>query len=101
MRLPSQKLLIDAAIEAGVKLFSPSEYVSDILGPAYAVFPSQFVGDKIKVRHYLEEKAAAGQIAYTALNGGPFFDMCEFPVATALLSTGPAFDVFEEQTTDQ
>lgn len=73
----SQKLLIDSAIEAGVKLFFASEYTSNILRPQYKLFPTQGVGDKVQIRHYLEEKAAAGEIAYTALNGGPFFDMCE------------------------
>ena len=72
-----QKLLIDAAIEAGVKLFFASEFASDILSPHYALFPTELVGDKIRVRKYLEEKASAGEIAYTALNGGPFFDMCK------------------------
>ncbi|KAI9875689.1 MAG: hypothetical protein M1830_008117 [Pleopsidium flavum] len=70
-----QKLLIDAAIEAGVKLFFASEFVSNILSPHYAIFPKQFVGDKVKVRKYLKERASAGEMAYTALNGGPFFDM--------------------------
>lgn len=73
----SQKMVIDAAIEAGVKLFFASEYSADIMGPLYQRFPTQVVGDKVKIRRYLMEKAAAGEIAYTALNGGPFFDMCE------------------------
>ena len=72
-----QKLLIDAAIAAGVKLFFASEYAADILNPNFALFPTQFVGDKVEIRKYLEEKAAAKEIAYTAVNGGPFFDMCE------------------------
>lgn len=73
-----QKLLIDAAIVAGVKLFFASEFGSNILSPHYEIFPTQFVGDKIKVRKYLEEKASACEIAYTALNGGPFFDLCMY-----------------------
>jgi hypothetical protein len=73
-----QKLLIDASIEAGVKLFFASEYSGNILSPHYRMFPTQFVGEKLLVRKYLEEKAAAGQMAWTALNGGPFFDMCKF-----------------------
>lgn len=44
------------------------------------------MGDKIRVRAYLDEKSKAGEIAYMALNGGPFFDMW--------LSKGPAgFDI--------
>ena len=76
-KFASQKLLIDAAVEAGVKLFFASEYSADVMGPLYQRFPTQVVGDKVKVRQYLMEKAAAGEIAYTALNGGPFFDMCK------------------------
>lgn len=69
-------MLIDAAIEAEVKLFFASEYSANVMGPHYQVFPTEVVGDKVKVRQYLDEKAAAGEIAWTALNGGPFFDMC-------------------------
>jgi hypothetical protein len=67
--------LIDSAIAAGVKLFFASEFVSDILSPHYAVFPPSVVGDKVKTRRYLEEKSGEGHIAYTALNGGPLFEM--------------------------
>ena len=73
-----QKLLIDAAIAAGVKLFFADEFVSDILSPHFEIFPTQFVGEKVKIRRYLEEKAAKRAIAWTALSGGPFFDMCTF-----------------------
>jgi hypothetical protein len=76
-KFDQQKLLIDASVEAGVKLFFASEYSGNIASPQYRLLPTQFVGDKLRVREYLEEKAAAGQIAWTALNGGPFFDMCE------------------------
>ena len=76
-KFDQQKLLIDASVEAGVKLFFASEYSGNIVSPHYRVLPTQFVGEKLRVREYLEEKAAAGQMAWTALNGGPFFDMCE------------------------
>ncbi|KAF2492867.1 NAD(P)-binding protein [Lophium mytilinum] len=86
VRLDSQKLLLDAAIAAGVKLFFADEYVSDIRNPAYVAMPAQFVGDKIAVRAMLEERSAKGEISWTALNGGPFFDMW--------LTKGPAgFDI--------
>ncbi|KAI9746940.1 MAG: hypothetical protein M1835_002313, partial [Candelina submexicana] len=71
----NQKLLIDAAIEAGVKLFFASEFVGDVLSAHYEIFPKEWVGEKVRVRRYLEEKAREGQICWTALNGGPFFDM--------------------------
>ncbi len=76
-RFDAQKILIDAAIAAGVKLYFASEYSSNIMSPHYQIFPTEFVGDKVKVRRYLEKKAAEGQMSWTALNGGPFFDMCE------------------------
>ncbi|KAL8707179.1 MAG: hypothetical protein Q9220_007746 [cf. Caloplaca sp. 1 TL-2023] len=82
----SQKLLIDAAIEAGVKLFFASEYSANVMSRQYSQFPTQFVGEKPRIRRYLEEKAQAGSIAWTALNGGPFFDLW--------LTAGPAgFDI--------
>lgn len=71
-----QRLLIDAAIAAGVKLFVASEFSADITSERYKLFPTEIVGDKLQIRRYLEEKAAEGKIAWTALNGGPFFDMC-------------------------
>ncbi|KAI4165274.1 MAG: hypothetical protein LQ342_001142 [Letrouitia transgressa] len=70
-----QRLLIDAAIAAGVKLFVASEFSADITSERYKLFPTEIVGDKLQIRRYLEEKAAEGKIAWTALNGGPFFDM--------------------------
>ena len=72
----SQKLLIDAAIEARVKLFFADEFISDVMSPHFQLFPAEVVGDKSKVRKYLVRKAMEGKIAWTALNGGPFFDMC-------------------------
>jgi hypothetical protein len=78
LHFDKQKLLIDAAISAGVKFFFASEFVSDILSEHFATFPPEFVGDKIKVRSYLEEKGRSGEIAWTGLNGGPFFDMCKY-----------------------
>ncbi|KAI9808508.1 MAG: hypothetical protein M1827_007213 [Pycnora praestabilis] len=70
-----QKIIIDAAIEAGVKLFFASEFVSDVCSDHYEIFPKEFVGEKKKVRLYLDERAGNGDIGWTALNGGPFFDM--------------------------
>lgn len=72
------KPLIDGAVAAGVKLFFASEFASDIMSPYFAKFPPLFVGDKIRVRGYLEERVGSGEIAWTVPNGGPFFDMYEF-----------------------
>ncbi|XTI90256.1 hypothetical protein V2W45_1470295 [Cenococcum geophilum] len=77
------KPLIDGAVAAGVKLFFASEFASDIMSPYFAKFPPLFVGDKIRVRGYLEERVGSGEIAWTVPNGGPFFDMYEFCCAPA------------------
>ncbi|KAL8698696.1 MAG: hypothetical protein Q9201_006431 [Fulgogasparrea decipioides] len=71
----SQKLLVDAAIAARVRLFFASEYSANVMSAQYARLPTQFVGDKPRIRRYLEERAKEGSIAWTALNGGPFFDL--------------------------
>lgn len=71
------KLLIDASIAAGVKFFIPSEFVSDITTPEFDAFPKDVVGEKVRIRNYLVEKSQAGEIAFSAVNGGPIFDMCE------------------------
>ena len=77
-KFAAQKLLIDAAIEARVKLFFASEFGGNIMSPHYRLFPTEIVGDKVKVREYLEERAKMGEIAWTSLNGGPFFDLCRY-----------------------
>jgi len=68
-----------------VKLYFASEYAANILDPHFKSFPAPLVGDKVEIRKYLEEKAAAGEIAYTALNGGPILDMCQFIQPPCLL----------------
>ncbi|KAL9026119.1 MAG: hypothetical protein Q9196_005166 [Gyalolechia fulgens] len=52
------------------------------MSPQYARLPTQFVGEKPRIRRYLEDKAKEGCIVWTALNGGPFFDLW--------LTAGPA-----------
>ncbi|KAJ4312041.1 hypothetical protein N0V94_007647 [Neodidymelliopsis sp. IMI 364377] len=80
------KLIIDAAVAAGVKFFFANEFVGYVTSPQFRRLPEAFAGAKIRIREYLEELATAGKIAWTSLNGGPFFDMW--------LMKGPAgFDV--------
>ncbi|KAF1357574.1 isoflavone reductase family protein [Lizonia empirigonia] len=80
------KLIIDAAVAAGVKVFLANEFVGYVTSPQFRRLPEVFTGAKIRVREYLGELAAAGKITWTSLNGGPFFDMW--------LMKGPAgFDV--------
>lgn len=80
------KLIIDAAVAAGVKFFFANEFVGYVTSPRFRRMPEAYVGAKIRIREDLEELAAADRISWTSLNGGPFFDMW--------LMKGPAgFDV--------
>ncbi|KAF2625773.1 NAD(P)-binding protein [Macroventuria anomochaeta] len=82
----SSKLIIDAAVAAGVKFFFANEFVGYVDSPQFHRMPEAFTGAKIRIREYLGELAATGKITWTSLNGGPFFDMW--------LMKGPAgFDV--------
>lgn len=80
------KLIIDAAVAAGVKFFFANEFVSYVDSPQYMRLPEAFIGSKVRIREYLTELAAVGKLTWTSLNGGPFFDMW--------LMKGPAgFDI--------
>ena len=72
------KLIIDAAVAAGVKLFFANEFVSNLKSEQYRRLPESFVGGKVRIRNYLEGLSREGKISWTGLNGGPFFDMCKF-----------------------
>lgn len=71
--LGSQPTYIEAAIKAGVKRYIPSEYGCDTLHEKTAKFPV-FKG-KVETSAFLKEKAEKGEIEYTILATGPFFDM--------------------------
>lgn len=71
------KLIVDAALAAGVKFFFANEYVGYLTSEQFRRMPETFVGAKIRIREYLEQLGREGKIAWTSLNGGPFFDMCE------------------------
>ncbi|KAG9186157.1 hypothetical protein G6011_02713 [Alternaria panax] len=80
------KLIIDAAVAAGVKFFFANEFVGDITREQFRRLPEAFVGAKCRIRKYLEELGRDKKMAWTSLNGGPFFDMW--------LMKGPAgFDI--------
>jgi hypothetical protein len=71
------KLIIDAAIAAGVKFFFANEFVGDIDRDYFKRLPESFVGAKVRIKEYLEKLGKEGKISWTGLNGGPFFDMCK------------------------
>jgi len=67
-----QTILIDAAVEAGVKRFIPSEFGVSELDPALK--GEVFLQPKAETFHHLQELAKHGKITYTAIATGPFFD---------------------------
>ncbi|CAN9181988.1 unnamed protein product [Alternaria alternata] len=69
------KLIIDAAVAAGVKFFFANEFVGDITRKEFTRLPEAFVGSKCRIREYLEELGREKKMAWSSLNGGPFFDM--------------------------
>ncbi|KAJ4421078.1 hypothetical protein N0V82_003982 [Gnomoniopsis sp. IMI 355080] len=71
--VPAQLKLIEAASQAGVKRYIPSEFGCDTLNPKTAALPV-FSGGKIVVQKALREKAEAGSLSYTLVVNGPFLD---------------------------
>jgi len=67
-----QNALIDAAIEAGVKRFIPSEFGVSDQDPALK--DESLLQPKIHTIKHLEEVAKHGKITWTAIATGPFFD---------------------------
>ncbi|KAK3389369.1 hypothetical protein B0H63DRAFT_427820 [Podospora didyma] len=70
--LDKQLLLIEAAAQAGVKRFIPSEFGSNTSNSKVAALPA--FGGKVAVQAALKEKAAAGTLSYTFVITGPFLD---------------------------
>ncbi|KAK3695804.1 hypothetical protein B0T22DRAFT_418648 [Podospora appendiculata] len=73
--LSKQLLLIDAAVQAGVKRFLPSEFGSNTLNAKTAALP--ITRDKVTVQAALAAQAAANPaFSYTLVINGPFLDWC-------------------------
>ncbi|KAF2868198.1 hypothetical protein BDV95DRAFT_501434 [Massariosphaeria phaeospora] len=80
------KIIVDAAVAAGVKFFFADEFVGNIEKEQFRRMPEAAVGSKLRVREYLKELSKEGKMQWTSLNGGPFFDLW--------LMQGPAgFDI--------
>lgn len=71
------KLIVDAALAAGVGFFFANEFVGHIESEQYKRLPESYVGAKIRIRAYLKQLGEQGKIKWASLNGGPFFDMCK------------------------
>ncbi|KAF4974895.1 hypothetical protein FZEAL_8261 [Fusarium zealandicum] len=72
--IASQKLIIDAAIIAGVRRFIPSNFGSVVTDPK-AKDILLFQG-MVQIADYLKEKASAGEIEYTLIAPGAFTEFC-------------------------
>lgn len=70
--LSKQLLLVDAAAKAGVRRFLPSEFGSNTVHEKTSQLPC--FGDKVAVQKALQKHAAAGNLTYTVVANGPFFD---------------------------
>ncbi|KAL7907629.1 hypothetical protein GGI35DRAFT_486690 [Trichoderma velutinum] len=70
--LEGQKLLIDAAIAAGVQRFIPSDYGVCTTSPKVLGFP--FYSTLATVRQYLADKAATSSLSYTIVATGSFLE---------------------------
>ncbi|KAF1925756.1 NAD(P)-binding protein [Didymella exigua CBS 183.55] len=66
------KLIIDAAVAAGVKFFFANEFVGYIDSPQFRRLPEVLAGAKFRIREYLRKLAVSGDIAWTSLNGAGF-----------------------------
>ncbi|KUJ22608.1 NAD(P)-binding protein [Mollisia scopiformis] len=71
--VPSQRLLIDAAVKAGVKRIIPSEFGCDLKNTNTRKLPV-FAG-KVDIERYLDELAIKGETSYTLVFCGPFLDL--------------------------
>lgn len=69
-----QKLMVDAAISAGVKRFLPSNFGSNMTNPNSRKLP--IFAFKIAVEDYLIEKSKTTELTYTFVYNGGLTDFC-------------------------
>lgn len=72
MALPTQTLMIDAAIAAGVKRFIPCEFGSDTYNPKAR--PLLWYTEKLAVQNYLAKESRETSLTYTEIICSGFFD---------------------------
>ncbi|RGP79312.1 hypothetical protein FLONG3_2541 [Fusarium longipes] len=72
LAIPSQNLLIDAAVAAGVKRFIPSDFGSNLAVESVKKLP--IFGTKVAIDNKLIELAKQGKISYTFVYNGIFLD---------------------------
>jgi putative NADH-flavin reductase len=77
--IPAQKPLIDAAVDAGVQRFIPSEYGGDTFDEKVRVMPG--LQQKAIILDHLAKLAEDGKIEWTAIMTGPFLDWGQYSPA--------------------
>ncbi|PON29054.1 hypothetical protein TGAM01_v202162 [Trichoderma gamsii] len=71
--IPEQKVIIDAAVQAGVKRFIPADFGALSTDPSAKDLPIHI--STAQIRQYLAEKAENGQIEYTVFSNGLFLEL--------------------------
>ncbi|QDS68150.1 hypothetical protein FKW77_010330 [Venturia effusa] len=72
--LKTEKIMIDAAIEAGVKRVVLSEFSSNLEAKGKDV-NLEIVKDKLEIRRYVEEAVKGTNTEWSSINNGPFLDL--------------------------
>ncbi|KAJ6123989.1 hypothetical protein N7471_011306 [Penicillium samsonianum] len=90
--ISTQKTVIDASIQAGVRRFIPSDFGALTTRPGGESLPLNALW--IDIQNYLKEKALSGQIEYTLFAVGPFLEfVMSMPFLTDLQTqTAPLYD---------
>ncbi len=71
--VPTQRLLIDAAVAASVKRIIPSDFSCDTKNPLTRKLPTY--ATKVEIEEYLDQLAIKGSTSYTLVFTGPFLDL--------------------------
>lgn len=72
--LKTEKIMIDAAIEAGVGRIVLSEFSSNLEARAREV-DLDIVKGKLEIRRYVEEATGKSDTEWSSINNGPFLDL--------------------------
>lgn len=88
----SQQAFIDAAVEAGVSRFIPSEFSANFTNPNARTLP--VFAPKVKIQEYLVEKAKNTGLTYTLIYCGGWLDAGSHR-SFLISSTGDTTNVFD------
>ena len=78
-----QRVLVDAAVKAGVKRFVPSDFGGDTFNEKAASILPNYFAPKLAIMDHLKEKEKDG-LTWTAFATGAVFEMCVRPFSSIL-----------------